>query len=342
MAALLTADAAAVLGHVLVHVLVAHSSLGVADAQLVEGLVQAEVGHDRGDDGVAHQLALFLHVATVDVQDMVTGDHIALLVHTQAAVSIAIEGKANIQTLFHYELLQALDVGRASVVVDVQTVRFVVDDVGIRTQSIENAFRNIPACAVGAVQTDLDPLEGVDTQADEVAHVAVAAGHVVHGAADMLTVGEGQLRPVLIKDVELAVEIILHQQQGLFGHLFAVAVDEFDAVVVERVVAGRDHDAAIKIIHTGDVGHAGGGGDVQQVGICTGSRQARHQAVLKHIRAAAGILADDDAGRVGVAVPLPDHVVIPAEEAAHLIGVVVNVTPASPRKPSVPKYFPIM
>ena len=42
VAALLTADAAAVLGHILVDILVAHGSLGVADALLVKGLVQAK------------------------------------------------------------------------------------------------------------------------------------------------------------------------------------------------------------------------------------------------------------------------------------------------------------
>ena len=89
----------------------------------------------------------------------------------------------------------------------------------------------------------------------------VAACHIVHGAADVLPVGKGQLRPILIKDMELAVDVVLHQQQGLLGHLFAVAVDQLDAVVVERVMAGGDHNAAVKIIHAGNVGHAGGGGD---------------------------------------------------------------------------------
>ena len=33
---------------------------------------------------------------------------------------------------------------------------------------------DIPACTVGAVQTNLDTLERVDTEADQVAHIAVA------------------------------------------------------------------------------------------------------------------------------------------------------------------------
>ena len=51
---------------------------------------------------------------------------------------------------------------------------------------------------------------------------------------------------------------------------------------------------------------------MQQVGVCTGSGQTSHQAVLEHIRAAAGILANDDTGRLVVAVALTQSVIIPA------------------------------
>ena len=87
-------------------------------------------------------------------------------------------------------------------------------------------------------------------------------------------------------------------------------------------MAGGDHNAAVKIIHAGNVGHAGGGGDVEQVGICAGSGQARHQAVLEHIAGAAGVLANDDAGRLVVAAALPQCIIIPAQKTAHLVGVV--------------------
>ena len=89
--------------------------------------------------------------------------------------------------------------GGACVQVDIQAVGLVVDDIGVCAQRIEHALGNVPAGTVGAVQTHLDALEGVDTQADQVAHVAVAACHIVHGAADVLPVCKGQLRPVLVK-----------------------------------------------------------------------------------------------------------------------------------------------
>lgn len=79
------------------------------------------------------------------------------------------------------------------------------------------------------------------------------------------------------------------------------------------------------------------------LGICAGSGQTSDQTILEHIRAAADVLTDDDAGRLVVAVALTQSVVIPAEEATNLVGVVsVSVIPASPRKPSVPKYFLII
>ena len=62
------------------------------------------------------------------------------------------------------ELLQTLNVGGAGVQVDVQAVGLVVDDVGVCTESIKNALGNVPAGTVGAVQADLDPLEGVNPQ----------------------------------------------------------------------------------------------------------------------------------------------------------------------------------
>ena len=209
MTALFTTDTATILGHVLIDVLVAHGSLDVADALLIKGFVQTKVRHDSGDHSVCQQFATFLHIAAVDVQDVVASDDIALLIHAQATVSITVESKADIQTILHHELLQTLDMGRTSVVVDVQTVGLVVDDVGICTQSIENRLSDIPACTVGAVQTDLHALEGVDAQRNQVAHIAVAACHIIHGAADVFPVGKGQLRPILIEYMKLAVDVVL-------------------------------------------------------------------------------------------------------------------------------------
>ena len=74
---------------------------------------------------------------------------------------------------------------------------------------IEHRFSDVPGTAIGAVQANLDTLEGIDTKADQVAHIAVAACHIVHSAADVFPVGKGQLRPVLIERMEFSVDVIL-------------------------------------------------------------------------------------------------------------------------------------
>ena len=209
MPTLLTADTAAVLSHILVNILVAHSGLSVTNALLVKSLIQAKVGHDRGNNSIGQQLATLLHVAAVDVQNMVASDDIALFIHTQATISIAVIGKTDVQPLLYHELLQALDVGGTCIVVDIRTVGLCIDDVGISSQRIEHRLCNIPGTAVGTVQTDLHTLERVDAQRNQVAHITVAAGHIVHRAANVFPVSERQLRPVLIENIEFAVDVIL-------------------------------------------------------------------------------------------------------------------------------------
>ena len=126
-------------------------SLSITNALLIKCFVQAKVGHNGRNHSIGQQLATLFHIAAIDIQDMVASDDISLLVHAQAAVSIAIKGKTDIQPVLYHELLQAFDVGGASVIVDVQAIRLVVYDIGVSTQRIENAFSDVPRTSVGAV-----------------------------------------------------------------------------------------------------------------------------------------------------------------------------------------------
>ena len=319
---LLAAQTVVVQHHVLVDVLVPHLGLGVLNAQFVKGLVQAEITHEGGDHGVAGEQALFLHVLAADIEDVIAGDDVPLFVHAQAPVSVPVIGKAHIQAVVHHELLQHLDMGGAGVLVDVEAIRLCVDDVGFGAQGIEHGFGDVPGAAVGAVQADALALEGVHPQADEIAHIPVPPGHIVHGAADLIPLGQGQLLPVAVKGKEVIVQISLHQPNDGFIHLLPGAVNELDAVVVVGVVAGGDHNAAVKILGAHHVGHGGRGGNVEQVGIRPGGNQAAHQRVFKHIAGAPGVLADDDFRRFVRPGAVLQLGVVPAQEAAHLEGVV--------------------
>ena len=122
VAGLLAADQVAVLAHVFGNVLVAHGGLFIADAELIERLVQAHVGHDGGDDLGIAEGAVLLHILGAEVHDMVAVDLVALLVHGEAAVGVAVKGEAHVEMVVDNELLEIMYMRRAAVDVDVQAV----------------------------------------------------------------------------------------------------------------------------------------------------------------------------------------------------------------------------
>ena len=184
MAGLLAAQTVAVLGHILVHIFVTDCGLLVGDAFPVKCLVKAEVGHDGGNYRVVAQGTNLLHVLAADVENQITVYHAAVLIYRDTAVCITVVSKAYVTAGFLYILLQDMDVGGATVGVDVQTVRMVVDDMGLCSQSIEYVLGNSGSAAVSAVQSHFFALEGTGGNGDQVTDVAVSACGVVGGAAD--------------------------------------------------------------------------------------------------------------------------------------------------------------
>ena len=305
MSGLLAADQVAVLLHVLGDILVPDRGLLIPDAQFIQRLVQAHVGHDGGDDlGVAEHAAL-LEVLCGEIEDVVAVADVPLLVHRQAAVRVSVKGEADIQLVLKHMLLKLFDVGGAAVDVDVQAVRVVGDHIGIGAEGVKNALGHHPGAAVGAVQADALALVGAGREGNQVAEIAVPAGGIVDGLADVGALGIGKLL--------IAVEIGLDTVQEALFHLVAVGIDELDSVVVIGVVAGGDHDAAVEIVDARDIGNAGRGGNMEHIGVRAGSRDAGDQGMLQHIAGSTGVLADDHAGLV-----IPT--VIPADEPSDLIG----------------------
>ena len=90
---------------------------------------------------------------------MVASDHVTLLIHAQATVSITVIGETDVQPLLYHELLQALDVGGTCIVVDIRTVGLCIDDVGVSTQRIENRLRVFQALPLAQSRPTLMPLK---------------------------------------------------------------------------------------------------------------------------------------------------------------------------------------
>ena len=328
MSGLLAADQVAVLLHVLGDILVSDRGLLIADAQLIQRLVQAHVGHDGGDDlGIAEHAAL-LQVLGGEIEDVVAVADVSFLVYRQAAVRVPVKGKADVQLVLQHVFLKLLDMGGAAVDVDVQSVRVVGDHIGVGAQGVKDALGHHPGTAVGTVQADTLALVGAGCERDQVTEVAVTPGSVVDGLADVGALGVGKLL--------VAVQISLNAVQEALFHLVAVGIDELDSVVIIGIVAGGNHDAAVKVVRSRNIGDARRAGDMQQVGVRARCGEPGAESRFEHIARAAGVLADHDLG-------LMVFSVVPAEIPADLEGVIngqvlVGLTAKSVRSKILPHF----
>ena len=159
MAALLSADAMAVRRHIFVYVFVTDLRLLVADTDLVQRFVQAEIRHNSSDHLIIQQFTALFHIKAVDVEDVVAGDNVPLFIHAQAAVRIAVVRKTHVQAVIDNEFLKVFDMSGAAVGIDIVPVRSVVDHVRLCAQSVKYTLRDRPGGAVGRVQTDLHVFE---------------------------------------------------------------------------------------------------------------------------------------------------------------------------------------
>lgn len=122
--------------------------------------------------------------------------------------------------------------------------------------------------------------------------------------------------------MELTVNIVLHQQQGILGHFFTVAAEQLNTVVIEGVVACGNHNATVEVIHSGNVGHGRSSRNMQQVGIRPGGCQARDQVVLEHVQTPTSIFVDNVTSRIDVIIVLTQSVIVPSQEQSNLIRMI--------------------
>ena len=105
MSGLLSADAAAILLHILVYIFVTYCSLCVADSELIKGLVESEVGHNGCDNSIVIKISSLFHILSINVEDMVSCDYISQLVYAETSVCISIVCEAYIKSIVHYIFL---------------------------------------------------------------------------------------------------------------------------------------------------------------------------------------------------------------------------------------------
>ena len=101
---------------------------------------------------------MLVQIHAAHVQDLVAVNHAAALVHGQAAVGIAVVGKAHVQALLYNVALQTLHVRRSTVDVNVEAIGRGVNYAYVGAERVEHRLSDRGRRAVGAVDADFDAL----------------------------------------------------------------------------------------------------------------------------------------------------------------------------------------
>ena len=116
-------------------------------------------------------------------------------------------------------------------------------------------------------------------------------GEEVNRAADLVFICER-------KFFGLPVDIFFNLVLQVVIHFLALVVHQLDSVVIIRIMAGGNHNAAVKTLSPCDIADAGGGRHMQEVNIRTGRGNAGCKRIFIHIGRTPRILADHNPGFV--------------------------------------------
>ena len=154
VAALLAAEAQVCGAQRLQHVPVADGGGVHRDPGVAHRVVEAEVAHDGGDDGVLRELAALVQRQRADGQDRVAVDEVAVGGDGQAAVGVAVVGDAEVGAVRPHRVDQRPEVGGPDPVVDVPAVGRVADRVHRGPGAAVDLGRDRGGGAVRAVHDD--------------------------------------------------------------------------------------------------------------------------------------------------------------------------------------------
>lgn len=305
MSGLLSTEHISVGNHRLIDILIANRGHTYLDALPLHRFEQSHVGHDRGNHRIILQTVTFLQILPTDIQDIIPVHFHTVLIHGNTPVSISVKRKSAIQIPLSDKSLQIFDMCRSTSHIDVGTVRLIANHICFGAKRIKHTLCNIKRTSVGTIQPHAHPIVRSGSQRNQIADVTVPSDRIVPRHTNLVTQCKRQFS-------HLTIYVFLQCSFHFCGNLVSVSIHDLDSIVIIRIVAGRNHNAAVEIFCTDYICHTRCGSNMQQECICSGCRNTGNQCILKHVTAATCVLSDNDPSPVIL-------VVIPAQVTSNFI-----------------------
>ena len=287
MAGIFTAALPAFVAQHLQHITVADLGARERHRQFLERLFKRKIAHQR-TDGAAVQRAARLSVFDHGVKQLIAIEQRTVGVAHEQAIGIAIERQAKMRTMLAHRRLHGRGMRRTAVIIDVHAIGLIGNGDHLGAQLAEYMRRDIVGGAVCAIDHQTIAAQIQRRRERAFAEFNVAAGRIAD-APDLAQRARCHRFDRLVD----------HRLDGLLDRivkLLPIAGKKFDAIVIERIMRCRNHDARRQPQRARQIGHTRRRHRPDQQHIHAGGRQPRLERALQHVPGDAGVLADDHRG----------------------------------------------
>ncbi|SIK81969.1 Uncharacterised protein [Mycobacteroides abscessus subsp. abscessus] len=136
------------------NVAVTHRSAFQLNALLFQVQLKTQRAHHCSNQGIVFEATCILHRNSENGHNFVAVHHVALLIHCQAAIGIAVMGNTHISTVFYHGSLELFGVSRAHAVVDIRAIWLGRQNNNLRPQRAKRVGRNTGCCTVSTVKNN--------------------------------------------------------------------------------------------------------------------------------------------------------------------------------------------
>ena len=213
----------------------------------------------------------------------------AALIDQDDAIGVAIERNADIGAHFAHLAAQRFRRGRPAILVDVESVRFDADRNHVGAQLPQRFRHHLVGRAVGAIDHHAQAVEREFARQRALGEFDVAVMDAVDAA------GAAEAGALRQPPVDRLVEQLLDLLLDVVGQFEALRAEQLDAVVLEQIVRGGDHDAEIGAHRLGQHRDRRRRHRAEQQHVHADRGEARHHGVFDHVAGQPRVLADDDA-----------------------------------------------